>query len=109
MFGRWDLVLKYDLARGLRVLAGSNKDRLRSMVEIANRRVGDLARVPKNPTQMLAVLDRFLQKNLLAEPKKRLSVAIVLDHAGYIVPSGDKLSLQDSTHLVTLLNWASSP
>ena len=32
VFGRWDLVLYYDLARGLRVFAGSDGARLKDMV-----------------------------------------------------------------------------
>ncbi len=109
VFGKWDLVLHYDLARGLRCLAGSSEDRLRAMVELANKRVGDLTQMPKSPTDLLLVLDRFLQKNVLAEPAKRLSVALIIDHASYIVPRGDRLSVQDQKHVVTLLNWASSP
>src|SRR3954470_8315950 len=37
MFGRWDLVIHYDLARGLRCSAGSNGKRLQDMVETANK------------------------------------------------------------------------
>ena len=32
LFGRWDLVLHYDLGRGLRVFAGRNEKRLKEMV-----------------------------------------------------------------------------
>ena len=39
----------------------------------------------------------------------RLRAAILIDHAGYVAPSGDRLALTEQTHLVTLLNWASSP
>jgi hypothetical protein len=35
MFGRWDLVLHYDLGRGLRVFAGRNEKRLKDMVALA--------------------------------------------------------------------------
>src|SRR5262245_18469942 len=34
LFGRWDLVFHYDLARGLRCLAGANARRLQDMVTI---------------------------------------------------------------------------
>ena len=109
LFGRWDLVLHYDLARGLRCVAGSSSERLRDMVTLANRRVGDLSRIPKDPSKTLMVLDRFLQKNVMAKPADRLSVGIVIDHASFVVPRGDRISLQEKTHLVTLLNWATSP
>ncbi len=108
LFGRWDLVLHYDLARGLRCLAGRSNERLRKMIAIATKRIGDLKQL-RNPTKALAVLDLFLTKNIMAEGDKRLDVAIIIDHASYIVPAGDRSSLQDKTHQVTLLNWASSP
>jgi SpoVK/Ycf46/Vps4 family AAA+-type ATPase len=109
VFGRWDLVLQYDLSRGVRCLAGRSEERLKDMVTHANRRVGDLAQIPKDPTKTLMVLDRYLQKNVMAKDDDKLSTAIIINHAGYLVPGGPRLSLQDSTHLVTLLNWATSP
>src|SRR3982750_1565440 len=42
LFGRWSLVLHYDLGRGLRVLAGRDEKRLKDMVTLANKKVGDL-------------------------------------------------------------------
>jgi AAA+ superfamily predicted ATPase len=108
LFGRWDLVLHYDLARGLRCLAGGSSDRLRQMVATATRLIGDLKQL-RAPTKTLAVLDLFLTKNIMADPKKRIDVAIVFDHASYLVPAGDRATIQDKTHQVTLLNWATSP
>jgi len=49
VFGSWDLVLHYDLARGLRAFAGSNGESLKEMVVLANRRVGDLAAARRDP------------------------------------------------------------
>jgi len=109
LFGRWDLVLHYDLARGLRCVAGSSSERLREMVTLANRRVGDLSKIPKDPSKTLMVLDRFLQRNVMSKPEDRLSVGIIIDHASFVVPRGDRISLQEKTHLVTLMNWATSP
>ncbi|OGQ86179.1 MAG: hypothetical protein A2289_01865 [Deltaproteobacteria bacterium RIFOXYA12_FULL_58_15] len=111
LFGRWDLVLHYDLARGLRCLAGRSQERLKEMVALANRRVGDLSALAKDPSTALTVLDRFVRRNIMAEAKDRLRVAVVIDHASYVVPCGEpgRMSLSTSTHLVTLLNWASSP
>ena len=42
MFGRWDLILLYDLGRGLRAFAGRDERRLREMVELTNKEIGDL-------------------------------------------------------------------
>jgi AAA+ superfamily predicted ATPase len=109
VFGRWDLVIHYDLARGLRCLAGANSKRLQSMVETANRWIGDLRALPRDPTKALAAIDLLVQKNIMADGGDRLRAAIIIDHAGYVAPSGDRLDLTSQTHLVTLLNWASSP
>ncbi|MFN0251872.1 MAG: ATP-binding protein [Kofleriaceae bacterium] len=109
LFGRWDLVIKYDLASGLRCSAGSNSKRLQDMVEIANKWLGDLRALPRDPTKGLLALDLFVQKNVMADPEKRLRCAIIIDHAGYVAPNGDNLDLNEQTHLVTLLNWSSSP
>ena len=108
LFGRWDLVIHYDLARGLRCSAGSNGKRLQEMVTTAGKWLGDLRALPRDPTKGLAAIDLLIQKNVMADPENRLRTAIILDHAGYIAPSG-ALDLAEQTHLVTLLNWASSP
>jgi len=109
LFGRWDLVIHYDLARGLRCAAGASSRRLQQMVELANRWIGDLRALPRDPTKALAAIDLLVQKNVMADPDQRIRTAILIDHAGYVAPSGDRLDLAEQTHLVTLLNWASSP
>ena len=109
LFGRWDLILHYDLARGLRCLAGANAKRLTDMVEKVNRVLGDVRALKRDPVTALAALDLFIQKNVMADADRRLSAAIVIDHASFVAPSGDRLALSDQTQLVTLLNWASSP
>ncbi len=109
LFGRWDLVIHYDLARGLRCSAGSNGRRLQDMVETTNKWIGNLRELPRDPTRGLAALDLLVQKNVMADADDRLQVAILIDHVGYVAPSGDNLDLNEQTHLVTLLNWASSP
>lgn len=109
LFGRWDVVLHYDLARGLRCIAGGNAKRLQTMVEKIGRVIGDVRQIKRDPTTSLAAIDLFIQKNIMADADDRLSAAIVIDHASYVAARGDRLSLNDQTHLVTLLNWASSP
>ena len=54
LFGRWSLVLHYDLGRGLRVAAGSDEQRLKEMVTLANRKVGDLSALSKEPSAAIA-------------------------------------------------------
>ncbi|MEO7993274.1 MAG: AAA family ATPase, partial [bacterium] len=111
LFGKWDLVLTYDLARGLRCLAGTNDQRLKDMVALANRRVGDLSQIPRDPAQVLAVLDQLVLKNIMAKDTDRLAIAVLIDHAAFLVPEGDagRMSVGAATNVVTLLNWATSP
>ena len=111
LFGRWSLVLHYDLGRGLRVAAGRDEQRLKEMVALANRKIGDLSTLTKEPSATMAVLDRFVRHNIMAADADRLSVAIIIDQASYVFPSGDpgRLSAQASAQLVTMINWATSP
>jgi AAA+ superfamily predicted ATPase len=109
LFGRWDVVIHYDLARGLRCLAGGSQKRLVDMVALANRWIGDLRQLPRDPSKALAAIDLFVQKNVMAEPADRVRCAVIIDHAGFVAPSGDRLGLAEQTNLVTLLNWAGSP
>ena len=66
LFGRWSLVLHYDLGRGLRAFAGRDEKRLKDMVALANKKVGDLSALPKDPAATFAMLDRFVRNNIMA-------------------------------------------
>ena len=66
VFGRWSLVLHYDLGRGLRAFAGRDEKRLKEMVALANKKVGDLSALPKDPAATFAILDRFVRNNIMA-------------------------------------------
>jgi AAA+ superfamily predicted ATPase len=112
LFGSWDVVVTYDLARGLRPLAGANPKRLQAMVSHLTARLGDPGSWPRDPENLLATLDRFIERGLLEEdPAKRKSVGIIFDYAQYLVPSGDLAGMArgPSTNLVRLLNWAQNP
>jgi SpoVK/Ycf46/Vps4 family AAA+-type ATPase len=110
LFGRWDLVLHYDLGRGLRVFAGRSEKRLKEMVALATRRIGDLSTLKNDPVAVLGLLDLFVRENIMATPEKQLSVAILINHASYLFPAGEpgRLSFPASGMIVTLLNWATS-
>ncbi len=110
VFGRWDLVLYYDLARGLRAFGGRDGARLKEMVVEANEKVGDLAAARKDPATAFLLLDRFVQNNIMAG-EESLSAAILIDHASFLLPNGEpgRLSPAASQQVVTLLNWAASP
>jgi AAA+ superfamily predicted ATPase len=111
VFGRWSLVLHYDLGRGLRPLAGRDEKRLKEMVTLANKKVGDLSALPKDPAAALTLLDRFIRNNIMAPEADRLSLAVIVDQASYVFPASEpgRLSNQASSQLVTMLNWAMSP
>ncbi len=111
LFGRWSLVLHYDLGRGLHAFAGRDEQRLKEMVALANRRVGDFSAMTKDPAAAFSALDRLVRNNIMAPDADRLSVAVIVDQASYVFPSGEpgRLSLQASSELVRMLNWAMSP
>src|SRR5919198_664807 len=111
LFGRWSIVLHYDIGRGLRAFAGSDEKRLKEMVALANKRIGDLSELPKDPAAMVAILDRFVRRNIMAAEDDRLSAAVIVDQASYVFPAGEpgRLSAQASAELVTMLNWGMSP
>jgi AAA+ superfamily predicted ATPase len=112
LFGSWDVVLHYDMARGLRPLAGSDPKRLQAMVQFLSGRLGDPGSWPRDPETLLLALDRFIERSLLEDdPSRRKSLAIFLDYAQYLVPAGDPgaLSRGQGTSLVRLLNWAQNP
>jgi AAA+ superfamily predicted ATPase len=81
------------------------------MVALANRRVGDLSALSKEPAATFATLDRFVRANIMSKEEDRLSVAVMIDQASYLFPAGEpgRASLQTSSQLVTMLNWAMSP
>src|SRR5438045_8868705 len=81
------------------------------MVTLANRRVGDLSALSKDPAAAFAILDRFVRNNIMAAEEDRLSLAVIMDQASYVFPSGEpgRLNMQASSQLVTMLNWAMSP
>ena len=111
LFGRWSLVLHYDLGRGLRAFAGRDEQRLKEMVTLATRKIGDLSALAKDPATACAVLDRLVRNNIMAADADRISVAVIIDQASYVFPAAEpgRLSLQSSSELVTMLNWATSP
>ena len=111
LFGRWDLVLYYDIASGLRPIAGRDQQRLQEMVQRVSQHIGDLSKFPKDPDHVFNLLDRLVQKNLVATDGKHVQVAVLLGHASHLFPRGEpgRLKLGTATNMVRVLNWASSP
>src|SRR5215208_6493045 len=111
VFGRWDLVLGYDLSRGLRALAADDAERLRAMSQYLVGRWGEPITWPRDPATALLGLDAFVERNLLEESANRKSVALIFDYAQFLVPTSDLDSLAQgrAARLVRFLSWAQNP
>ncbi|MGD0896380.1 MAG: ATP-binding protein [Thermoguttaceae bacterium] len=111
VFGRWDLVLGYDLSQGLRPQAGRDADRLRGMHKYLSSRWGEPAGWPRDPEPALLLLDAFIERNLVDDAASRKSVAMLFEYAQYLIPAGDLDSLArgGGARLVRFLRWAQNP
>ena len=111
MFGRWDIVLSYDVGKGLRPLAGSDPARLRTMAQWLTERLGNAANWPRDPDQAIAAIDAILERNLIDPPEQRKRIAVVLDYAQYLAPAGDAAAgaRGGAGRLVRILAWATNP
>ncbi len=114
-FGRYDLVLHYDLGRGLRVFAGGDGPRLAAMREKAATMPALDALLQKaeraDAAALIQGLDAIFRGNLMAAPERRLKMALLVDHASFLFPGGEpgRQSFPAAGMLVTALNWATSP
>jgi SpoVK/Ycf46/Vps4 family AAA+-type ATPase len=111
LFGRWDLVIGYDLGRGLRPQAGGNPDRHRSMALTLSSQWGDPPTWPRECELVLLGLDAYIERNLIEPAETRRSIAFLFNYAQYIIPGGDMESAARGTsaRLVRLLRWAQNP
>jgi ATP-dependent 26S proteasome regulatory subunit len=111
VFGRWDIVLGYDLSRGLRPLAGPDSERLRTMSQFLVGRWGEPMTWPRDPEKLLLGLDTFIERNLLEDDPNRKSVALVFEYAQFLLPTSDLGSLAQghAARLVRFLSWAQNP
>lgn len=112
IFGAWDVVVEYDLARGLRPAAGPDPKRLQGMVQYLSARLGEPGSWPRDADSVLLTLDKLVERNLLEDDaSRRKSLGVILDYAQYVCPAGDLNSLTrgQGTNLVRCLNWAQNP
>ncbi len=111
LFGRWDIVLSYDVGKGLRPLAGPDAARLRTMAQWLTERLGNAANWPRDPDQAIAAIDALLERNLIDPPEQRKRIAVVLDYGQYLAPAGDAASSAraGAGRLVRILGWATNP
>ena len=112
VFGSWDLVLHYDQTRPPRALAGRDKNRLQQMNAHIERFIGKLGELPRDPTKVLALLNRYLELMLVAKAdNERPAVCLTFDYAHLLFPriAGAQTSPSFAANLITVLNWAKNP
>ena len=105
LFGGYDLVLHYDLGRGLRTYASNDPQRLTKMNTLLDRLLGGHVEMPTEPGQTFRYLDRLISNLLVSEESAGHKVAVMFDYADFICPADDR----PSPYLATFLNWARSP
>jgi len=108
LFGQRDLVLHYDRG-GLSFGSAENQADFRRALEGYDSFHGTsfAQGLPRNPDAVLNILDNYLRLRI-ADNKK---IALVLDFAETIAPSGDisGMSAEDRNSLVILKRWARNP
>jgi AAA+ superfamily predicted ATPase len=136
LFAPFELVAFYDRGKGLRVKKGAelfhkwlkvfDSFQGTTFADGSARDMEDPGAVleraqllPRDPRRALELVDRFLRAGLHrtrtleggARVPDPVRVAIVLDHAQFLVPRGDALHLagEPAEHLIRVLDWASDP
>jgi SpoVK/Ycf46/Vps4 family AAA+-type ATPase len=112
IFGSWDIVVAYDLGRGIQVHAGTNSKRHQEMMQSLSTHLGSPSTWTRDPDQVLDQLERVIQRNLLEDdPAKRKRIAFLFPYAQYLVPAGEQsmMARGQASRLVRLLSWAQNP
>lgn len=136
LFAPFEAVVFYDRGKGLRVRKGSElfqkwlkvfdsfqgtafSDGTARDAQDPGAALERAQLLPREPRRALELVDRFVRAGLhrtraleegsrVADPVR---VAVVLDHAQFLVPRGDALYLagEPAEHLIRVLDWASDP
>jgi transitional endoplasmic reticulum ATPase len=111
LFGNWDVLLHYNVGQGLRPFAGGNAERFEEMIKRLAPIYGEPATWPRDPDKVLALLNQIVERNIVSDSGKRISVAVLFDYAQYLLPSGDANALgpAQAARLVRVLGWAQNP
>ncbi len=112
VFGSWDVVMAYDVGRGLRALTGGDGQRLQPMMQFATSVLGLPATWTRDPDKIFDSIEQIIQKNVLEETsEQRKRMSFVFEHAQFLVPTGDLASLArgQAARLVRLIGWAANP
>ena len=94
LFSSYDLVLHYDMGRGLRAFAGSDARRLTQMNSLLARYAGE-GDLPRDPTQFFRLVDRLLSMLLTGGDTHKTKVAVFIDYAELICGSDDRGGAND--------------
>lgn len=112
VFGNWDVVLSYDVGRGLRPLAGNDAKRLQGMMQTVTGAIGLPATWPRDPDKILDPLEQLIQRNVLQDnSSEQKRMGLVFEHAQYLLPAGDLATMArgQASRLVRMIGWASNP
>lgn len=112
LFGSWDVVVSFDLGRGVQAEAGPNATRHQEMMKYLAAQWGSPNAWTRDPDQVLDAFDRVIQRNLLEQdPAQRKRIAFLFPYAQYLAPSGDHSTMArgPASRLVRLLSWAQNP
>ena len=115
MFDGYDTVIFYDRGNGIKVTRG-DKDWSEWLDKLCMGTAIDINTI--DPFTALKLIDRYILRTLnlqavcAKEGKKyQRKVAVIIDYAQFIVPSGDALQFANDlgSNIVNILNWASDP
>ena len=112
LFGRWDIVLKHNLSKGLQALAGRDSDRHQEMMRELTGLFGHFRNWSRKPDDILLTLDRMIERYLVEDDaQKRKRLAVVFDYGQYLVPPGEPVQISGSiaSRVVRFLDWARNP
>ena len=109
LFGAWDLVLGYDLAGGMKPVAGGAHDRHQEMMKYLSGKLGPKVNWPREPDKVLSVIDQLAERNLMDASVKQM--CFTFPYSQFLIPSGDLSSMTGAkaARLVRLLGWAQNP
>jgi SpoVK/Ycf46/Vps4 family AAA+-type ATPase len=124
LFGRRDVVLRYDRGSGIVFSDPGNPERSKAMRQDFDRTLSAIDLIqgtdfsksrPKDPRLVLELLDRYILHKLIEKPSepgaRRKSLAILIRYPEVIAPSVEAawLSGEVGANLIKLMNWANDP
>ena len=111
LFGQRDAVVLYDQGSGITVSQDAVQDFYKT-VEALDTVTGTTygKKMPKNPSEALLVIDRFIRSRAM-DSKKKASVAVVISFAHMVAPRGDVqfMSQENFRTLIMVQKWATDP